>query len=328
MKPTAPPATGVRLPWERLPETVRDAVTGVLGAPVVHAVTQPGGFSPGAAVRVRTATGRRAFVKAVGADTNPGSPGLHRAEARLAAALPAAVPAPRLLGAHDDGTWVALVFEEVAGHQPSVPWRPSELRRVLDAVGRLGGAFTPAPVAVPPAAEALRDAFDGRRRLLDDDRTDHRGRPEPWAAARLAELTALAAPWPEAVTGDTLAHGDLRADNILLTGGRDDGVVFVDWPHAMRAAPWVDLLLMLPCVSAQGGPDPEELFTAHPLGRAADPAAVTAALAAFAGCLAGSALRPAPPGLPTLRAFQRAQGEAAPAWLRTRLSRSRLRRGR
>ncbi len=93
----------------------------------------------------------------------------------------------------------------------------------------------------------------------------------------------------------------------------------MDWPHALRAAPWFDLLVMLPCVRAQGGPDPDEVFTAHPVGRTADPAAVTAALAALTGYFLHGSLQPAPPGLPTLRPFQRAQGDAALAWLRKRL---------
>lgn len=77
---------------------------------------------------------------------------------------------------------------------------------------------------------------------------------------------------------------------------------------------------MLPCVAAQGGPDPEAAFTAHPLGRDADPARVTAVLAAPAGCFVAHSLHPDPPGLPTLRAFRAAQGAAAVAWLRRRLA--------
>ncbi|WP_405610856.1 aminoglycoside phosphotransferase family protein [Streptomyces sp. NBC_00076] len=319
MTPSAPPATGLRTPWEHLPESVRDAVAGVLGAPVVHAVTQPGGFSPGVAARVRTVDGRRAFVKAVGVDTNPHSPHLHRTEARNAAALPPTVPAPRLLGTHDDGTWVALVYQDVTGRQPHVPWREPELRRVLDAVGQLARALTPSPLDAPPAATALGHTFDGWRQLLDGQETTrlppaHLG---TWTTTNLPRLAELAAPWPRAVTGDTLAHADLRADNILLTD--DDRVVFVDWPHALRAAPWFDLLVMLPCVRAQGGPDPEEVFAGHPLGRDADPDAVTAALAGLAGFFLRHSLLPPPPGIPTLRAFQRAQGDAALTWLRRRL---------
>lgn len=315
--PAAPPAEGARTPWEALPAAVRGAVADLLGgAPVTHAVTQPGGFSPGVAARVRTAADRAAFVKAVSADSNPHSPALHRAEARNAAALPATVPAPRLLGSYDDGTWVALVFEEVDGRQPHVPWRPGELRRVLDAVATLGRTLTPSPVDAPPAAEHLADSFDGWRQLAEGP-PEALDRLDEWTVSHLAELAGLAAPWPGSVAGDTLAHADLRADNVLLTA--DGAVVFVDWPHAVRAAPWFDLLVMLPCVRAQGGPDPERVFTAHPLGRDADPARVTAVLAALTGYFLAHSVRPAPPGLPALRPFQRAQGDAALAWLRTRL---------
>ncbi|MFJ8084510.1 aminoglycoside phosphotransferase family protein [Streptomyces sp. NPDC096205] len=317
MTTTAPPASGSRLPWQALPDVVRDAVAEMTGGPVVEAVTQSGGFSPGVAARVRTAGGRRAFVKAVSSESNPHSPALHRAEARNAAALPPQVPAPRLLGTYDDGTWVALVFEDVAGRQPHVPWRAAELRGVLDAVARLARALTPSPPAAPPAAEALARNFDGWRELRDGAEGEVADRLGAWTAARLDRLAELAGPWAQAVAGDTLAHGDLRADNMLLT--EDGRVVFVDWPHVVRAAPWFDLLVMLPCVRAQGGPDPQEVFTRHELGAGADPDAVTAALAALAGYFLRHSLLPAPPGIPTLRAFQRAQGEAALEWLRTRL---------
>jgi len=299
MNPFAPPATGVRTPWESLPTPVREGVAGILGGPVVRAVTQSGGFSPGVAARVVTAGGRRAFVKAVSGEVNAFSPALHRKEARNAGLLPAGVPAPRLIGVYDDGVWVALVLEEVDGRQPQVPWERRELEVVLEAVHRLGQALGPAPFDVPDASEDLVGSFDGWRELAD------KGEP-------VGDLAELAADWPEAVKGDTLAHGDLRADNILVSGER---VWFVDWPHALRAAPWFDLLLLLPSVRAQGGPDPQEVFARHPLGRSADQEAVTVALAGLAGYFLSSAARPAPPGLPTLRPFQQAQGDAALEWL-------------
>ncbi|MFI1100568.1 phosphotransferase family protein [Streptomyces melanogenes] len=313
---SAPSATGVRTDWDQVPEHVRCGLEARLGAPVVEAVTQHGGFSPGVAARVRLADGRRAFVKAVSAEPNPVSPALHRAEARISAALPLSVPAPQLLATHDDAMWVALAFEDVDGRQPHVPWRPDELARVLHAVGELAHTLTPAPLDVPTVVESEAESFRGWEGLLDGDESA-RERLDPWVRRNLAALADLAAPWGEFASGDTLAHGDLRADNILLTA--DGRVVFVDWPHAVRAAPWFDLLLMLPCVRAQGGPDPDEVFTAHPVGRDAEPEGVTATLAALAGYFVRQSLRSAPPGLPTVRAFQAAQGAAAIEWLRTRL---------
>ncbi|MCX4798512.1 aminoglycoside phosphotransferase family protein [Streptomyces sp. NBC_01242] len=311
----APPATGVRHHWSGLPASVRGAVEDILGARVVEARSQSGGFSPGVAARVRLADGRRAFVKAVSAEVNPGSPELHRAEARHTAALPPpGAPVPRLLGSYDDGTRVALVLQDIDGHQPRIPWDPAELDRVLAAVGELSAALTPAPIEAPAVAVRKAEMFSGWRTLLAEGDTS---RLDPWAARRLGLLAELESDWAEAATGDSLAHGDLRADNILLT---DERVVFVDWPHALKAAPWFDLLVMLPCVAAQGGPDPETVFTSHPLGRNADPAGVTAVLTALSGYFVSRSLRPAPPGLPTLRAFQGAQGAAALQWLRRRLA--------
>ena len=125
-----PPAVGVRMAWPWVPAGLRYAVEQQLGGRVVEAVTQPGGFSPGVAARLKTATGTRAFVKAVGPELNPESPGIHRAEARIAAALPEGIPAPRLLGFFDEDGWVVLVFEDIEGAPPVLPWEAAELARV------------------------------------------------------------------------------------------------------------------------------------------------------------------------------------------------------
>ena len=122
-----PPAAGMRLAWPVVPAGLRHAVEQRLGGRVVQAVTQPGGFSPGVAARLRTATGKRAFVKAVGPVPNPESPDIHRAEARIAASLPESTPAPRLLGFFDQDGWVALMFEDTEGHLPTQPWASDEL---------------------------------------------------------------------------------------------------------------------------------------------------------------------------------------------------------
>jgi aminoglycoside phosphotransferase (APT) family kinase protein len=313
---TGPPATGERLAWADAPAWLRAEVAAQLGGEVVEAVTQPSGFSPGLAVRLRLSDGRRAFVKAVGPEPNPDSAGIHRDEARTMAALPASAPAPRLLWSLERHGWVALAFEDVDGALPVLPWRPRQLRRVLAMVADLAAALTPAPSGFPPMAERLEDLFDGwrdlaRARAGGDDLAGL----DPWAARHLDRLADLEAGWPAATQGRTLVHGDLRADNLLLTPTR---VVAVDWPYACVGAAWVDLLLLLPSVTMQGGPDPEPTFAAHPVAAGADPRAVTTALAACAGFLVAGSRLPPPPGLPTLRAFQLGQGVVALDWLRRR----------
>ena len=312
-----PPATGQRLAWEAAPAWLRVEVEARLGGRVVEAVTQPGGFSPGVAARLRLADGRRAFVKAVGPEPNPDSPGIHHSEARVMSVLPGAAPAPRLLWSIDRRGWVALAFEDVDGAEPALPWRPGELRRVLEMVAAMATALTPAPAGVPPIGERLRDSFVGWRRLAAarDAGDDDLAGLDPWAARHLDRLAELEAGWPAAAEGQTLLHSDLRADNLLLTPTR---VVAVDWPWACVGAAWVDLLLLLPSVAMQGGPDPEATFAAHPVAAGADPGAVTTVLAALAGFMVGGARLPPPPGLPTLRAFQHGQGVVGLDWLARR----------
>lgn len=55
------------------------------------------------------------------------------------------------------------------------------------------------------------------------------------------------------------------------------------------------------------------------VGRAADAEAVDTVVVALAGYFTRQALLPPPPGLPTLRAFQAAQGVIARAWVADRL---------
>jgi aminoglycoside phosphotransferase (APT) family kinase protein len=328
--PSPPPAEGKRLPWSAIPAGLRAALEQQLGGRVAEAVTQPGGFSPGVAARLLLDNGRRAFVKAVG-DVNPESPDIHRAEARIAAALPAGTPAPRLLGCIDTSGWVILLFEDIDGKLPAQPWLAAELDRVLDAMTDLATALTPAPIDAPCMATRIASLGTGWRQLAqalaadpavaaDDPAVPADDRAalamvEPWATRHLDQLVAVESGWAAAVSGDSLVHADIRADNILLTADR---VVFVDWPWACRAAPWVDLVGMLPSVAMQAGPPPEQIVARHPVAAGADPDAITAAVAALAGYFVWQGRQPDPPGLPTVRAFQRAQGEVALDWLRTR----------
>ena len=138
--------------------------------------------------------------------------------------------------------------------------------------------------------------------------------PAPWRN-RVDELVDLERRWPAAGAGASLLHFNVRADNVLLTDAR---VHFVDWPWAAVGARWLDLVAMLPSVAMQGGPDPESAWHAHPFSRGVDADAVDAFIAGFAGMLTRSALQPDPPGLPTLRAFQGAQGVIARSWLARR----------
>ncbi|GAA2343672.1 phosphotransferase family protein [Dactylosporangium salmoneum] len=296
-------ASGVRIEWDNLPQSVRDGIEGILGAPVAAASSQAGGFSPGTADRVVTTAGRRAFVKAVGTPLNPDSPGMHRAEAGVMGRLPGGLPVPRLLGVHDDGDWVALVYEDVEGHHPHTPWREDEVAVTLEALRRL---------AVP---------VDGLPRLQDEAAADFAGwrnlaadRPQtldPWAAANLGLLAELSDRGLAALAGDRLVHGDVRADNLLV---RPDGTVAViDWPFGCAGPAWFDTLTLVLNVRLYGGELSDDVIDA-------DPDDLTGCVAGLAGMFTDRARRPAPPGLPTVRKFQQDQADVMLPWLRDRLS--------
>ncbi len=300
------PAVGVRITWQDLPAHVHAAVGEILGAPVVAATSQSGGFSPGTADRVVTASGERAFVKAVSPAQNERSAEMARREAQITAALPGHAPAPALLGTFDDGEWVVLVLEDIDGRHPRTPWVRTEIDAALRGLRELARALTPVPLPdAPVAAEHLAHDFAGWRRIAADPPADL----DPWAAAHLDDLVRAADRGLTSLTGDTLAHCDIRADNMLL---RPDGsVVFVDWPWGCAGPPWLDTALLALNVIVHGGD-----------GDAILPAEGADVVIGFTGYLLDAARQAPPPGLPTLRAFQRAQGDALLPWMRRRLPRA------
>ena len=151
----------------------------------------------------------------------------YREEARKLAALPAGVPAARLLW-FPTTDWVVLGLEYVEGRAPRRPWRRSELDRCLAAVSQM----TPRPD--PGAGRAgpghLRRRVRRVRRRLGP-RPGHPPGPRPTST----RPPALAAGFAAVTAGDTLVHTDLRDDNLIL--GVDGRIVDVRLELAGRAAP-------------------------------------------------------------------------------------------
>jgi hypothetical protein len=306
------PAAGVHLPWANVPAPVKAWAAALGRGEPTEVRDLRGGFSPGAAAWLECPRGA-VFVKAVGGELNPESPAFHRREAVVSRSLPPLPTFPVLLDVYDDGGWVALAFEAIEGRLPQHPWDRAELDMVTTALEGVHVALTPSPVApLEPARHLFQNLFGGWAELAAA--TDTPGL-DPWSRAHLSELAALEAHWPDAIDGHTLIHGDVRSDNILIGSA---GPVFVDWPHASIGNPVFDLVAWAPSVVLEGGPQPEELLAGHGPSRSADPDVVSVLLAAVSGFFVSHSLRPPPPGLPTLRPFQAAQGEVALAWLHRR----------
>ncbi|MEV5966911.1 hypothetical protein AB0L70_34395 [Kribbella sp. NPDC051952] len=296
-------ATGVRLPFEEVPAAVRAWVERALGSVVVSATTQQGGFSPGVAARLVTASGRRAFVKTVGTSLNPKTPELFRQEITAMQAIGPLPMAPALYEVYDDGDWVGMVFEDIDGRLPDHPWEQHDADRVLDAVTELTDVLDPSPWPDAPVAAVRSHDFLSR---WDNVIADGLDVPE-WARGREEELAELARFGVRTLAeGKALAHWDLRADNIILT---DDRVVFIDWAHPALAPRWTDTVILH-----------ADMRESVRLPALPDDLAITGFLAAVAAGLWWGAFHPPPPGLPTIRAWQQRHALIHLDWVRERLA--------
>lgn len=304
---------GVRITWDDLPGRVRTWVAGHVG-PVSEVLPQQGGFSPGVADRVRGTRGR-GFVKAVGENLNARTPDLIAREIDVLTRLPEYAGAPALLATLDERIegerWVALLVEDIPGRHPHTPWQHGEVEATLDALLTLVERPLPAEVDLP----ALHGDFAGDLSLWPQILADPPPELDPWVASNLDRLTDRAAVAPELLRGDHLVHTDIRSDNLLVTA--DGSVRLVDWPWACRGVAWFDTLTLLLNVRVHGGPD-LTAYSSRLTDLGASEEQVDALLVGLLGYLLHSCRLPAPPGLPTLREFQRVQGVATLRWIRER----------
>lgn len=298
-------ATARRLEWAFLPPNLRAYVERRCGSPVVEAISQTTGFTPGFASVLVCEDGSRHFVKAASVKAQRLFADAYREEARKLAALPEGVPAPRLQWLLDDD-WVVLGIAHVEGRPPQRPWAAVELDAVLDALEVVADTTTP-----PPADLDLDDAAD-----------DFASLPEGWAHVRahrtdldadhLAEAESLARRHAEVVGGDTLVHTDVRSDNVLLTA--DGRALVVDWNFPVRGAAWFDSFAAL--IAPRGeGIDVDAVIASRRLLRDVPAEALDIALALYVGYFLSQCEQPVPPTSPHLRDHQRWQGEVCWDWL-------------
>jgi hypothetical protein len=307
----------VRPLWTDLPVPLRAEIERLVGGKVVAARDCPSGFSPGFASRLTLARGaaraaardgnragsggldgRRVFVKAIDAVAYPDQVPTYRAEGRIAAALPAGVPAPRLLGMVEDVRWIVLAFADVDGVPPVQPWDRADLERVLDTLRQMQRVSAPAGLATDhPRLGGWASLVSYEAQLWTHSQ---------WAARNLSRLIDLEAAGVVAAQGGALVHFDLYPINILVA---PDRVAFVDWPHARLGVPVIDEIMVLSSVAADGL-DPAPYLRGT--GREID-----AILAAHAGFLMAGALTIP---LPALAAAKLHYGLGAVSWLERRLA--------
>lgn len=310
--PTSPPYpvppldSARRLEWAHLPPMLRTAVERRCGAQVVDARSIEAGFTPGMASVLTCADGSKHFVKAASHRAQRTFAASYAEEVRHLRALPAAAPAPALQWVEKDDEWIVFATEYVDATAVPRPWTRPALEASLDALVALADEFTPAPPAMGLAQFATETAsWSGAwRGLVPPDR------PE-----RAAEAQALAVGARSLLVGETLVHGDLRADNVLLTPA--GAALFCDWNWPATGPAWLDSWMLL--VGARGdGVDVEAVIAERSLLHEAPAESVDSLLALMAGYFLRAGCESVPPNSPHVRDHQHWTGTICWLWLAER----------
>lgn len=304
--PVPPLDTARRLEWAHLPPWLRDEIEARCGAPVLGAESIEAGFTPGMATVLTCADGSRHFVKAASHRAQRTFAASYVVEVRHLRTLPPSAPAPALLWVLEDPDWIAFSTTHVDATPVERPWRRVDLEACLDALATIAETFTPAPRTMDlptfvSETAAWPQAWQGLTPPTHPERRD--------------EAVELARRGAELLTGETLVHGDVRADNVLLL---DDGRAWLcDWNWPATGPAWIDSMMLL--ASAHGdGVDVEEVMASRPLLREAPSEAVDSLLALMAGYFLRAGCGSVPPNSPHVRDHQYWTGTVCWLWLAER----------
>lgn len=260
-----------------------------------------GGYTP--AARYRVARGEQlAFVKIA---TTQITAAMLRGELAAYAAVTGPF-LPHYFGGEDHETQPLLAIEDLGAARWPPPWTDGA---VADALGAIEAMHRVRP-ALPSVLTRHGDDVLGWRTIVEQ--------PDAFLGLGLVSRDWLAAALPALVAaetacrleGETLAHYDLRSDNICFSGR---GPVFVDWAAACCGDADVDLGGWLPSLAFEGGPPPEAI-----LPQAPEVAAWTS------GYFAARAGLPVIPDAPFVRRVQREQLSTALPWVQRALKLSPL----
>ena len=296
--------TARRLGWVHLPPRVRAEVERRLGSAVIEDVSATAGFTPGLASVLICADGSTHFVKAASTKAQKVVADAYRGEVSRLRALPPTTPAPRLRWSTEIEDWVVLSIEYVDGAPPARPWSGEDLARCSAMLVATAEALTPAPgIGIATFAEEVGSWAGLWRSHLAH--LSHAG-----------ECGVLAARIDEVSAGETLIHGDLREDNLLLST-HDERAWLCDWAWPARGAAWIDSLLLL--IGPRGdGLDVEAHLAAHPLLSTVAPDDIDTVLALHLGYFTVAADLPRVSNSPWLRTMAAWHRDVLHDWLAER----------
>jgi hypothetical protein len=274
-----------------VPSNVRSELLSDWGEPA-QVVSLDRGFSPGCLAIVGVPD-RRCFVKISGILPNERTPNLHRREVEVLRSLGSVEVAPALIGSVDLPDWAGLATSYVpAVELLTDQWLSAALRLSADiAKTKPSGLLKPLATSLP--TEFL---WGGFQRLAQV------GAPgwSSWSEQHFTKLMAREEHFFDLLDGNAVLHGDLRADNVLVIDS--GGAVAVDWPSAGIGNPLFDQVMLVTSWMLEIGHEDRAAFDALDAERADLVVCLIGILGHYAW--AGSLVDP--PGIPGVRAYQRA----------------------
>lgn len=312
--------------WRSVPASIRAEVGRTLGADVVRAMRVYGGYSATPTFRLRLSDGRRAFFKAVSIESTEFAHEAHTREERIYRELAHIITgwAPVFYGALENDGWRVMLLEDL-GPKTAPPWKPNILRAVARAFGdfhrETQGANFPDWLGRPRSQLMTPDQLWLTVQEFDRDALANLAgsaadEARHWLDNALPILVRVSHTMGEVGQPYSLIHRDVRSDNLRWTSG---GLRLLDWPHSGVGPAEYDIVEFAQSVEVEGGATAEQVLTWYGERFPLRDDAADASVAALASFFASYAHRPDIPGLPRLRAFQRAQLRVTLAWAARRL---------
>jgi hypothetical protein len=177
-----------------------------------------------------------------------------RAEYHLYSHLHAAFMA-KLIGWDDDGAKAILILEDLSpGHWPE-RWTDETIAAVRSMLDLVRSKTAPSGL---PTLESMRQDLASWSLVA--------AQPEAFLSLGLCSSKWLEGALPILIAADKsaplagseLVHMDVRSDNICFIGDR---VILVDWNWACVGNGIFDLILWLPSLKLEGGPDPQSIIS-------------------------------------------------------------------
>ena len=297
----------------------------ILGSPVARAARVYGGYAPSATFRMVLADGRPAFFKGVSAASNEYMRGALPREERVYRELGRFIEpwAPAFLGSFKRRDWHVLLLEDV-GPQTMPPWSAAKARRSARSFAAFHATTKGRPLprwlprtehhelagfwrSLASSGELAGTASLARRRAEE---------AREWLDVALPVLRDSAERLAGLRAPHSLLHGDTRSDNTRLEGGQ---LRMFDWNFAGVGPHELDAAAFAQATETEGGPTAERVLGWYGEVLPLRDSHLDASIASIAGYFADRAWRAPIPGVPRVRAFQRAQLKVSLAWAARRL---------